>query len=562
MNNIKNTVLLFLFTTLCFAQVDVTYNDLVWSDEFSTNGAVNSSNWFHQTQIPSGGNWYNGEQQHYTNQLSNSFVDAGFLNIVAKKETFTDQGYTKQYTSARLNSKFAFLYGRIDVRAKIPVAQGTWPAIWTLGKNINEDGGFFDAIYGTTNWPACGEIDIMEYGITPSQPTNYIQSALHTPSSFGNTTNVGGTIASNLGNDFHVYSMNWSPYQISFLIDNVIFYTYNPAVKNASNWPFNSEQYMLLNIAMGGVAGSIPSSFTQSTMEIDYVRVYQNTLVDNQAPTNFTASIGAVTSSSIELLLNADDNSGTVVYTIAYGSETFTFANTSGVQKSVIIPNLQSNTNYIFSVSASDIANNNFINNPISLTATTLGTTACAGSDTEAQQGSFSLGYNYAFETLGSNVKVTFEMLDTDKVGVVAYLWRQSPFMETQMTNVSGNTFTNTITGLTSGQTISYAVKFAYMGGLSVTKYFTYVVGDNCTLGQETISKLDRFTFLNPVTDYLTVSSIDSIDKLEIYNLAGNLVMKVSPESNEIDIKQLSKGIYLLAIYSENRKIIKKMIVN
>lgn len=562
MNNIKNTVLLFLFTTLCFAQVDVTYNDLVWSDEFSTNGAVNSSNWFHQTQIPSGGNWYNGEQQHYTNQLSNSFVDAGFLNIVAKKETFTDQGYTKQYTSARLNSKFAFLYGRIDVRAKIPVAQGTWPAIWTLGKNINEDGGFFDAIYGTTNWPACGEIDIMEYGITPSQPTNYIQSALHTPSSFGNTTNVGGTIASNLGNDFHVYSMNWSPYQISFLIDNVIFYTYNPAVKNASNWPFNSEQYMLLNIAMGGVAGSIPSSFTQSTMEIDYVRVYQNTLVDNQAPTNFTASIGAVTSSSIELLLNADDNSGTVVYTIAYGSETFTFANTSGVQKSVIIPNLQSNTNYIFSVSASDIANNNFINNPISLTATTLGTTACAGSDTEAQQGSFSLGYNYAFETLGSNVKVTFEMLDTDKVGVVAYLWRQSPFMETQMTNVSGNTFTNTITGLTSGQTISYAVKFAYMGGLSVTKYFTYVVGDNCTLGQETISKLDRFTFLNPVTDYLTVSSIDSIDKFEIYNLAGNLVMKVSPDNNEIDVKQLSKGIYLLAIYSENRKIIKKMIVN
>lgn len=562
MNNIKNTVVLFLFTTLCFAQVDVTYNDLVWSDEFSTNGAVNSSNWFHQTQIPSGGNWYNGEQQHYTNQLSNSFVDAGFLNIVAKKETFTDQGYTKQYTSARLNSKFAFLYGRIDVRAKIPVAQGTWPAIWTLGKNINEDGGFFDALYGTTNWPACGEIDIMEYGITPSQPTNYIQSALHTPSSFGNTTNVGGTIASNLGNDFHVYSMNWSPYQISFLIDNVIFYTYNPAVKNASNWPFNSEQYMLLNIAMGGVAGSIPSSFTQSTLEIDYVRVYQNTLVDNQAPTNFTASIGAVTSSSIELLLNANDNSGTVVYTIAYGSETFTFANASGVQKSVIIPNLQSNTNYIFSVSASDIANNNFINNPIILTATTLGTTACAGSDTEAQQGSFSLGYNYAFETLGSNVKVTFEMLDTDKVGVVAYLWRQSPFMETQMTNVSGNTFTNTITGLTSGQTISYAVKFAYMGGLSVTKYFTYVVGDNCTLGQETISKLDRFTFLNPVTDYLTVSSIDSIDKFEIYNLAGNLVMKVSPDNNEIDVKQLSKGIYLLAIYSENRKIIKKMLVN
>ena len=206
-----------------YAQVDVVYNDLVWSDEFDTNGVVNATNWHHQTQIPAGGSWYNGEVQHYTNQLTNSFVNNGFLNIVAKKETFTDQGYTKQYTSARLNSKFAFLYGRVDIRAKIPVAQGTWPAIWTLGKNINEDGGFFDAIYGTTNWPACGEIDIMEYGITPSQPINYVQSALHTPSSFGNTTNIGGTIANNLGNDYHIYSMNWSPNQISFLLDGVSF---------------------------------------------------------------------------------------------------------------------------------------------------------------------------------------------------------------------------------------------------------------------------------------------------------------------------------------------------
>ena len=203
-NNIKKVFLVLLFSNLCMAQVDVVYNDLVWSDEFDTNGAINSTNWFHQTQLPAGGSWFNGEQQHYTNQITNSFVNAGFLNIVAKKENFTDQGFTKQYTSARLNSKFAFLYGRVDVRAKIPTNQGTWPAIWMLGKNVNEDGGFFDATFGTTNWPACGEIDILEHGITPSQPTNYIQSALHTPSSFGNTVNIGGTIASNLGNDFHV----------------------------------------------------------------------------------------------------------------------------------------------------------------------------------------------------------------------------------------------------------------------------------------------------------------------------------------------------------------------
>ena len=116
-------------------------------------------------------------------------------------------------------------------------------------------------------------------------------------------------MATDLVNNFHVYSMNWSPFQITFLLDGVAYYTYNPAVKNASTWPFDAEQYLLLNIAMGGVAGTIPASFTEASMEIDYVRVYQNTVVDAESPTNFTASLGNVTSSSVALLLNATDNS-------------------------------------------------------------------------------------------------------------------------------------------------------------------------------------------------------------------------------------------------------------
>jgi beta-glucanase (GH16 family) len=430
-NNIKRILLLLLFVNTSFAQVDVVYNDLVWSDEFDVNGAVNATNWFHQTQLPAGGSWFNGEVQHYTDELTNSFVNGGFLNIVAKKEPYTSQGFTKQYTSARLNSKFAFKYGRVDVRAKLPIQSGTWPAIWMLGKNVNEDGGFFDAAFGTTNWPACGEIDIMEHGITPSQPTNYVQSALHTPSSFGNTTNIGGAIANNLGTDYHVYSMNWSPYQITFLLDGVAFYTYNPAVKTPSNWPFDLEQYLLLNIAMGGIAGTIDPGYTESSMVIDYVRVYQNVQVDTQIPINFTATVGNVTSSSVELLLNATDNSGNIVYNVTYGSTTITSAGTSGVQKSLVISGLNSNTNYTFSVAASDISGNNATNNSIVLNATTTGVIGCSGTDTVASQGTFTTGYNYAFETIGTSVKITFELLDTDKIGVVAYLWKQSPFSET-----------------------------------------------------------------------------------------------------------------------------------
>lgn len=556
--------ILFLFcliSQLSFAQVDVIYNDLVWSDEFNTNGTVNTNNWFHQTQLPNGGSWNNGEVQHYTNLLANSYVNNGFLNVVAKKENFTDQGITKQYTSARLNSKFAFKYGRVDVRAKLPVDAGTWPAIWLLGKNINEAGGYFASTFGTTSWPACGEIDIMEHGIFPTQPINYIQSTLHTPSSFGNSMNNGGIIASDLANNYHVYSMNWSPNQISFLLDGVIYYTYNPTTKDPNTWPFDKEQFILLNVAMGGWAAPIPANFVQSSMSIDYVRIFQNTTVDTQAPTNFTATVGIVTGTSVQLLLNGTDNSGNMAYTITYSGGTITVYNPSGIQKSVVIPNLTPNTNYTFSVRAADVAGNQAGNNPIVLNATTITNPECIGTDTQASEGSFTLGYNYTFQTIGPDVKITFELLDS-KVGLVAFLRSQSPFAETQMTNVSGQIFTQTITGQTIGSTITYAVKFAFAGGLSVTKYFSYVVGNNsCSLGLDNPSEAIAFYFQNPANDFVNITSNSTIDKVEIYNIIGNNVLK-STSTNRIDISSLPKGVYLLTVYSGTKKSIKKMIVN
>ena len=254
--------------------IDVVYDVLVWSDEFDTDGAPNASKWHHQTDGPNGGGWFNGEEQHYTARTDNSFVSNGQLHIVAKKENYTDNGVTRNYTSARLNSKYAFRYGRVDVRAKLPSGDGTWPAIWTLGKNISEQGAYWQTQgYGTTSWPACGEIDIMEHGL---HATNVVSSAIHTPSSFGSTVNTATYSLADVANDFHVYSMNWSPNQITFLIDGVGYYTYNPASKNDSTWPFDLEQFLLLNVAMGGNGGTIDPNFTQSSLVIDYVRVYQN----------------------------------------------------------------------------------------------------------------------------------------------------------------------------------------------------------------------------------------------------------------------------------------------
>lgn len=245
---------------------------LVWADEFSADGAVCSQNWFHQTQLPDGGNWYNGELQHYTDEISNSSVSDGLLKITAIKEQYTDQNRTKSYTSARLNSKFAFTYGRVDARAKLPSGDGTWPAIWMLGQDILEPGGYWYPTHGTIPWPATGEIDIMEHwGNNP----NVIHGSLHTTSSSGATQNTGKTTISGVSNEFHVYSMIWDRDKIEFLVDDVSYYIYQPDNKNAETWPFDKPQYLLLNIAMGGIGGAIDPSFTASSMDIDYIRIYQ-----------------------------------------------------------------------------------------------------------------------------------------------------------------------------------------------------------------------------------------------------------------------------------------------
>jgi beta-glucanase (GH16 family) len=258
-------LLSFFATSFSFAQE---WN-LVFSDEFDSNGAVDSEKWFHQTQLPNGWGWYNNEQQHYTNRIENSYVENGILKIVAKKENFTDQGHTKPYSSARLNSKFAFQYGKVEVRAKLPSGGGTWPAIWTLGKNITEPGAYFTESHGTTAWPACGEIDIMEHW---GNNQNYVQSATHTPSSYGGTINHGGQMIYTASSQMHTYGLVWTPEKLVFSVDGVEHYTYNPPAKNAETWPFDAEQFLLLNFA---IADDIDPSFTQGAMEIDYVRVYQ-----------------------------------------------------------------------------------------------------------------------------------------------------------------------------------------------------------------------------------------------------------------------------------------------
>lgn len=285
---------------------------------------------------------------------------------------------------------------------------------------------------------------------------------------------------------------------------------------------------------------------------------------DTTAPENFTANVGAIASSSVQLLLNATDDSGKVVYEITYANTSVTVTGDSGVQKAHTINGLNPETAYSFSVQAKDPSNNLAANNPINLQATTLANTnsECSGTSSDSIDGTFSTGYSYEFVTNGSNVTFTFELLDAEKTGVIAYLWRQTPFSETQMSLVSGKKFTKTVSGFTNGQTISYACKFAFAGGLAVTKYLTYTVGNSCVLSTEdNILSESLKLYPNPVRNSLNIDSkVINLTKIEIYSVIGKKMKQFTSNLTKINVEDLSSGLYLIKVISDEGSYTTKFI--
>lgn len=228
---------------------------LIWSDEFDIPGSPDASKWSFNIGTGSGG-WGNNELEYYTNRTDNAIVSNGTLKIIAKKESYSGSAYT----SARMVTQnlFSFKYGKIEVRAKLPVGIGTWPAIWMLGNNIS-----------TVGWPACGEIDIME---ERGSELNKIYGTLHYPTQSNVNGDGSNTTVSTATSDFHKYAAIWSATSIQLLVDDVVFYT----LPNTSGLPFNQNFFIILNLAMGGnFAGAVDSNFSTAQMEIDYIRVYQ-----------------------------------------------------------------------------------------------------------------------------------------------------------------------------------------------------------------------------------------------------------------------------------------------
>lgn len=236
---------------------------LVWQDEFDGT-EINKNNWSWDT-AGNAWNWGNNEDQHYTSGRSeNSRIEDGALIIEARKEEW--QG--KEYTSARLRTKGKafWLYGKVEIRAKLPGGKGSWPALWMLPE---------DDFYG--GWPNSGEIDIMEFvGFEPEK----IYSTVHTEAYNHNIgTHKGSEISmKNITDSFHIYRVEWYPDSISFYVDSTHVFTFRPDEKNPAKWPFNKPFHLLMNVAVGGDWGGvqgIDNTIFPIQIVVDYVRAYK-----------------------------------------------------------------------------------------------------------------------------------------------------------------------------------------------------------------------------------------------------------------------------------------------
>jgi beta-glucanase (GH16 family) len=234
---------------------------LSWSEEFNYTGLPDSTKWSYDV---GGDGWGNNELEYYTKGSPNNVeVSNGTLKIKAIRENKEN----REYTSTRMHTKGKadFTYGKIEIRAKLPAGRGIWPAIWMLGSSV-----------GTVDWPECGEIDIMEH---VGFDKDTIVGTVHTKS----YNHVKGTQKGNKVfikdpyNSYHLYSIEWTPEGMAFLLDNARYYYIANEHKTAAEWPFDSPFFLILNVAIGGNWGGqkgIDPLIFPAAMEVDYVRVY------------------------------------------------------------------------------------------------------------------------------------------------------------------------------------------------------------------------------------------------------------------------------------------------
>ena len=252
---------------------------LAWNDEFDSNGPPDPERW-NIEEWPA--RVVNDEDQAYTSRPENVRVENGQLVIEAHRENLEDA----RYTSARLQSqgKGDFLYGRFEVRAKLPRGMGTWPAIWMLPSDpfayatTCSDDPDWQGSADCDAWPNSGEMDIMEH---VGYQMGNVHGTVHTKAYYWAVwkQRKGRIIVDDVDEAFHDYALEWSPERIDVYVDDTLYFTYMNEGTGWETWPFDRPFHLILNIAVGGMwgrsGGGIDDSVFPQRMLIDYVRVYE-----------------------------------------------------------------------------------------------------------------------------------------------------------------------------------------------------------------------------------------------------------------------------------------------
>ncbi|MBN1597241.1 MAG: carbohydrate-binding protein [Bacteroidales bacterium] len=312
--------------------------ELIWFDEFDGT-EVDVTKWNFMT----GPNNANNEEQYYT--AGNASVSDGKLIISGKIESMG--GY--DYTSARLNTRLKgdWLYGRIDVNAKLPGTGGTWPAIWIMPT---------ESVYG--GWPNSGEIDIMEH---VGNNLGWVFGTVHT-GTYNHTLGTqqgGGMWLYDCAEAFHEYSIEWYPNRIDFYFDDIHYFTFNNDYESYMEWPYDHSFYLILNIAIGGDLGGTVDldGIWPTTMEVDYVHVYAFEFgIDDSEPPSDPTNLSADPEAT-EITLSWDASVDNDYVRMYYIFQDYELIDSVG-GNTTTITGLEPFTRYTFGIQAVDFAGN------------------------------------------------------------------------------------------------------------------------------------------------------------------------------------------------------------
>ena len=249
--------------------------NLLWEQNFNeaAGSGVDSATWTYDlgdgTNDLPGPGWGNNERQFYN---TDAVKTDGNGNLVITATRITGQTELKcantpcDFTSGRIqtHNKLGFKYGRLEARIKVTGGQGVWPAFWAMGAKLGD---------GNTFWPRCGELDIAEWR---GQDTGTVNGTMHMSRAYGGAGLTAAATLSSPSSNFHTYTLDWAPDRVSWYVDDTLFHTViRDEVKAPTLWPFNDEQFLLLNLAMGGnFVGSVDSSVNGAAMTVDYVKYF------------------------------------------------------------------------------------------------------------------------------------------------------------------------------------------------------------------------------------------------------------------------------------------------